>query len=305
MAADDALLFIDANKYLDLYQVVNGRAVLAALGEQADHIFITRQVVDEVMRSKTRAMAAFLSKHFGELTFKGYSVPDHLFGNTEKEGKDIMAGMREINQRVKQVNDAVSGLARSIMEKVSQSKDEVSITLASIFDKALQHTELELQRARERRERGNPPGKPDDPLGDQLTWEQVLSSFANKTKLWIITRDSDYRIVHGGKGFMNRSLYEDLLAISSNAEVFLFDDIASGIKHFASVTGVPAEKLPTDEQIEEIKNEEKELDPPNVAQASVDALTGFREVIDRLQFRPATTRHDRIMRGLDFMDLPP
>ena len=86
-------------------------------------------------------------------------MPDHLFGNTEKESKDIMAGMREINQRVKQVNDAVSGLARSIMEKVSQSKDEVSITLASIFDKALQHTELELQRARERRERGQPAGK--------------------------------------------------------------------------------------------------------------------------------------------------
>ena len=305
MAADDALLFIDANKYLDLYQVVSGKAVLAALSEQAGHIFTTRQVVDEVMRGKTRVMAAFLAKHFGELTFKSYSVPDHLFGSAEKESKDIMTGMRVINERVKQVNEEVSGLARSIMEKVSQSKDEVSITLATIFERALQHTESELQRARERKERGNPPGKQGDPLGDQLSWEQILSRFAKKTKLWIITRDSDYRVVYGGKGFMYRFLYEDLLAVSPNAEVFLFEDIASGIKHFASVTGVPAEKLPTDEQIEEIKNEEKELDPPNVAQASVDAFTGFREVIDRLQFRPATTRHDRIMRGLDFMDLPP
>ena len=70
MAADDALLFIDANKYLDLYQVVNGRAVLAALGEQADHILITRQVVDEVMRSKTRVMAGLYLSILGSSRLK-------------------------------------------------------------------------------------------------------------------------------------------------------------------------------------------------------------------------------------------
>jgi len=47
MTTDDALLFIDANKYLDLYRTDTGQFMLAALSKQTDHIFVTRKVVDE------------------------------------------------------------------------------------------------------------------------------------------------------------------------------------------------------------------------------------------------------------------
>src|SRR5262249_3859964 len=37
------------------------------------------------------------------------------------------------------------------------------------------HTDEELQRAENRKARGIPPGKKDDPMGDELNWEQLLS----------------------------------------------------------------------------------------------------------------------------------
>jgi hypothetical protein len=143
----------------------------------------------------------------------------------------------------------------NIMEKISKSNDEVSAVLTTLFAQAVPHQENELERARQRKERGQPPGKRSDPIGDQLTWEQILTQFVGKTKLWIITRDSDYGTIYEGTGFFNQFLYEELRKVSHDAEAFLFGDVASGIKHFAEITGVSADKLPSPEEIEENKKE--------------------------------------------------
>ena len=56
----DALIFIDANLYLNFYEVPTGKSLLAALIEQQDYIFITEQVVNEVNGNKLRVAAKFL-----------------------------------------------------------------------------------------------------------------------------------------------------------------------------------------------------------------------------------------------------
>jgi hypothetical protein len=258
MSADDALLFIDANRYLELYRTATGRHLLAPLSEQTAHIFVTRQVVDEVNRRKIEVTAGFLNRQFATLKFDTYAVP---FGKTEEKSKTILSKMKEIRQQVEQMNKDLNGLARDIMEKVSQSQDEVSTALAPIFAAAVPHLDLELQRAKQRKERGNPPGKKAGPLGDELTWEQILSQFIGRKRLWIVTKDSDYGTVYDGKGFLNQFLYEELRKVSPTAEAFLFDDVADGIKHFAALTGVKADRLPTPEVMKEIKEEERALPP--------------------------------------------
>jgi hypothetical protein len=169
--------------------------------------------------------------------------------------------MKEIGERVEQVNKDLKRLAKDIMERVSQSQDEVSAALAPIFATAVSHSEPELQRAKQRKERGQPPGKQAGPIGDELTWEQILSRFVGRKKLWILTKDSDYGHFYDGEGFLNEFLYEELRKVSPDAEAFLFGDVADGIKHFAAVTGVKADKLPSREQMEEIKTEENTLPP--------------------------------------------
>lgn len=271
MKTDDALLFIDANKYLDLYRTHTGKMSLAALGQQADHIFVTQQVVDEVKCNKIAVTAGFLTTQFKELKLQTYDVPDHLFGTTEEQSKRILDKMKKLCEEIKKVNGEVRDLAKGIMEKVSQSKDEVSTALAPIFAKAVLHSEAELQQAKKRKERGNRPGKKTGSIGDELTWEQILSRFAGKKKLWIITRDSDYGTVYDGTGFLNQFLSEELLNLSPGTEAFLFNDVSSGIKDFAGITGVKADKLPTAEQIEEIKREENTLPPLDWLMGSADA----------------------------------
>lgn len=104
----------------------------------------------------------------------------------------------------------------------------------------------------ERRELGNPPGKTSNPVGDQLTWEQVLSNFRGKRRLWVISRDGDYGTTHGKNSFFNSFLYDELNNISPNPEVYLFQETAKGIQHFVESTGVTASNPLTAEEAEKL-----------------------------------------------------
>jgi hypothetical protein len=207
-----------------------------------------------------------------ELKLQTYKVPDHIFGVSEEETKRISNRMRDIGTSIDELNQDIQALALGILVKVSQSTDEVSTTLTSIFDKGVLHSQIELQRARDRKERGLPPGKSTDAIGDELTWEQVLSRFTSKRRLWIITKDSDYGTSYKGEIFPNQLLYNDLRTVSTDAEIFLFDNIADGIKHFANLTGVQAGELPTPEQIKQIKKEEESLPPISSLVGADDAV---------------------------------
>jgi hypothetical protein len=261
MPVNDALLFIDTNKYLDLYRIDKGKELLAPLKEQVDYIFVTKQVVNEVERNKVGVAADFLKKKFQELKIQTFNLPDHLSDTYTNQREDILKQMKKITQDIRKVNAEVDAWELSIIKQISCSEDEVSKALSSIFAKAVPHTPEELQRARERKELGNPPGKSADSIGDQLNWEQILTNFKGKKRLWIVSRDSDYGITHDNQGFLNRFLYEELCKIESAPEVYLFGDLVTGITDFVDKTGVKAEQGLSPEMAEEIEREEKSLAP--------------------------------------------
>ena len=265
MTTENALLFIDSNRYLALYRTNTGKLLLAPLCQQASHILVTKQIVDEVNRNKIAVTEEFLRNTFKKLELKTHNVPDHLFGATEQQNRSILDKMKKVCEEIDLLNSEVRSLGIDIINKVSQSRDEVSMALLTpIFARAVHHDAVELQRAKERRELGNPPGKKSSTsIGDELNWEQILSRSAKikNLKLWVITQDSDYGTFYGGMGFLNQLLHDELLKVSPGAEVFLFDDIPAGIKHFAQITGANADKLPTPEQVKAIKKEEETLPP--------------------------------------------
>jgi hypothetical protein len=263
-------LFIDANKYLDLYRTNQGKKLLAPLGEQKRYIFITEQIVSEVQRNKVSVAADFLGDKTKGLKLQTFNVPDHLSGDIAGQGEDILQQLRDIGQRIEKANGDADTLALGIIKQISCSEDEVSRSLAPIFANAIAHSPEELQRARDRREVGNPPGKHSNALGDQLTWEQILTRFEGKRRLWVISRDDDYGTTFSGKGFLNTFLYDELCKISPEPEVYLFRDISAGIEHFVSTTGVKADNRLTPEEIEDIEQEEKSL--PTINQSGEDSL---------------------------------
>jgi hypothetical protein len=181
----DALIFIDLNQYLDLYRVVEGKKLLGSLQEQREYIFVTKQVVAEVQSIKLKTAADFLTKHFEQLKVRGLGVPDHIFDISGEITTTLREKLGDLDKSIQEINNLLKNAAVQTLQQVSLSKDEISKALASLFDKAVSHMPEEIQRARERRERGNPPGKKSDPLGDQLTWEQLLSHCKGKSKIWI------------------------------------------------------------------------------------------------------------------------
>jgi hypothetical protein len=263
MLANDSLLFIDSNKYLDLYRMgKKGKKLLKQLEQQVDHIFVTQQVVREVQRNKIRVAADFLQQQCKELKIQTFGLPDHLSNTYTDQRKNISEQMTDLTTKIRGVNAEVDAWGLNIMEQISHSEDEVSKALSAIFANAVCHSSEELQRAKERKEFGNPPGKGANPIGDQLNWEQILTHFNGKKRLWIISRDSDYGTTYAGKGFLNGFLYDELCTIASEPEVYLFEDLVNGIEDFVDKTGVEAEQRLAPEEAEEIERVEKSL-PPN------------------------------------------
>jgi hypothetical protein len=256
------MLFIDANQYLNLFRMDSGKKLLAALEEQDKYIFVTEQIVNEVGRNKVRVAASFMATK--QLKLDSIAVPDHILSTTDSTVKDMRKQLREIDDRVKKAKEDFRKLAHDLLEQIVRSEDEVSNRLAAIFSHAVIPTTDEVRLASHRKRFGNPPGKKTDALGDQISWEQLLSDcerkIKDKPKLWIITSDSDYVTEHADKMFLNSKLYSELAQLyGSTPEVFCFDNILDAVKHFTETTKVKADNLPTPQETKEIKKEQANL----------------------------------------------
>jgi hypothetical protein len=253
----DALIFIDANQYLDFYQLKSGRKLLDLLVEQQKYIFVTKQVVDEVERNKLRVAERCLTERLEQLE-KGIAIPDYLFAVS----KDSAARLRD---KLSDASQAIKGLRKiaiQTLEQITRSEDTVSKALVELFSKAILHTSEEIECARDRKERGNPPGKEENPLGDELTWEQLLNYCQGKSRLWIISKDRDYYSSYTGKAFLSPLLYQDLKRRHPQIQqVFCFKNLSDGLKHFVKTAKVLAKKLPPQEELQKIKEEQDSLPP--------------------------------------------
>ena len=240
----NATILVDANIYLNLFASgEDGAKVLAAIEEQGKHIFVSNQIVDEVTRRKLGVASSYFSNNLTIST----NILSHLLGTDET--KDIIGSLRKAKADLGRLVD-------DTLAKISHSEDRVSLRLKSIFDKEVPPTDEEMARARNRKELGNPPGDPSDPLGDQVTWEQFLTYCRNRNgKIWIITNDPDFYTKHGERLLLNPKLYRELKDAGVSDDIYCFNRVLLGIRDFSRVAGVAATKLPDKEQADEIDEE--------------------------------------------------
>jgi hypothetical protein len=279
-----AVLFIDANQYLRLYGLVAGKGLLDSLEEQKEHILVSAQIVDEVLRNKLRIADEFFAASLKEIQAAHSAVPDHLLGITDEKVNEL----RQIIGEVRRTRTEISQLAADALALISTSQDDVSKRLEAIFQNAIKATPEEMQRARDRKEVGNPPGKPSQPLGDQITWEQLLSHCKHHkvSKLWIISRDGDFAVKSSKQVLLNPLLRRDLVTVCGDpVEIYCFDDLIDGLQHFASNAGVTAQKLPTEEEAARIKRELERLPPIGwMTQGDDGTLAAIRSARARANF---------------------
>jgi hypothetical protein len=236
--------------------------MLAAIEEQQANVFISKQIADEVMRNKLAVAKSYFSNELANV--KKTSVPDHLLGVDTNEVDDIRKAINEARDAISSLNS----LADAALERISRSEDDVSGRLEKLFAKAITPTDGQLSLARKRKELGNPPGKKSDTLGDQITWELLISACSEHTvaRVWIITRDEDFCLKNGKQVLLNPKLYCELKE-AGGSEIKCFDHLLTGIKDFANSTGSPANNVPSDPEAARI---EKKIDDQLMYRALFD-----------------------------------
>jgi hypothetical protein len=249
---DEPILFIDSNIYILLYGALKGSKYLDSLEAWKAYIFVTKQVVEEVCRNKLTVAYRFYLERCKQLELVTVAVPDHAPGLRD----DQVSELQRIDRQAKVLKEQISKTAAEMLPTISRSEDEISRRLDGIFDKAVSPSPRVLRLARDRRDRGNPPGKQENPLGDQISWEQLLIHCKGQRRIWIITNDRDYNINYNGDLTLNLLLYKNLKDVcGANIEVHCFDKLKSGLDHFAKHSGVGASALPPEEEAKEIQNE--------------------------------------------------
>ncbi len=232
-------IFIDANILLGFWCLREGRLpseLLLPLVELGGHVLITKQVADEVQRNK---LTVFL-KNVGEMSMKTPPlIPDHLA--KRKSYHDLNNELKRLDEMAtsarKQWNASTSELAAAI----SEGSDLVSEMLAPLFEQAVSPTREQLDAARHRKELGNPPGKRADPLGDQISWEQLLDASKKEKEVWILTKDSDLAHVVDGTRHLNPFLRQELLARGVQ-KIHVFDNLSAAMKSLKDA-GIGAKRL--------------------------------------------------------------
>jgi hypothetical protein len=267
------MLFIDTQQYLDLYRMPDGKKLLKPLAAVKGKVFVTAQIVDEVARRKLEVARDWLVEKFGAaaecaplnngVKEMNKEIPDHLFGtavtaNLDAKLMDLRKAASVMHSRLQDYKTEVAKAVNDLLEQISRSEDEVSKALASLFQQPIEATTEELAAARLRRERGRAPGKKHDPLGDQISWEQILRRIKGYSPLWVISRDGDYCTKHGSRAFLNAVMHEELKRIDSSIEIRCFSEMERGLRDFINANGVPDAKLLTPDEAKRI-NEQQEL----------------------------------------------
>ena len=248
--------YIDANIYLSFYKgTANLRKLLPSLKEIRDNIFVTRQFRDEVDRNKLNVTHQMLDTVPDRVKWREWNLPELLM---DKLGK----GGPQWEEQAKEDEKAVLGAIDTIMTDVASSADPVSVGLEPVFAKERTETGDELVSARSRKERGNPPGKRSDPLGDQLSWTQLLGVLQSNDELWVVTQDKDYHVQTGRKFRLNAFLVRELLERGLKQKaIHVFDNLADALKHFSESSSEPVKSLPKPEVLAAAAKEERESLP--------------------------------------------
>ncbi len=222
-----ARILVDANVIVDLFKT-SAPSVLKtakALVDLRAEVFISEQVKNEVLRNKLKVASEFIDEQQSKLQVPTAELPSLS---------------KKLNNKLKKTSELAQGLRGHIdkdtnayLQALSGSDDKLSRLLKPLFNGAVQQTEDQYQRAKRRRSLGNPPGKHNQQIGDQLTWEQFLDQLGPETDVWIVSRDGDYARTHRDYKILNPLLNAELREkTGTKPRVHVFESISKAVAHF-------------------------------------------------------------------------
>jgi hypothetical protein len=255
-----ALVFVDANVFLDSYRRVSKeyRDLLKSLLALGQTLYVTKTVVDEVGRSRVTAYQDANRLEVKSSGISGFEIAPHYgddSGVVEVLNKRFRKLRSTVSQEIKQIAADMEAVHQRNLLAIVQGNDDVSILLESIFKSAEAETPAQLERARLRKERGNPPGKRTDPLGDQISWEQILERAVDADSVWIVSRDGDYSVMVGDIAYLQPPLQRELAAVRGVKTIKCHRYLATFFEEFAKAGVVAPSALPPQESVNAAKQQ--------------------------------------------------
>jgi hypothetical protein len=238
MAKDvlDTLLFVDTNVLLDFYRIRKADISIKYLEQLEacqDRLIIGSQVEMEYKKNRQPVIVESL---------KNFGTPDWAKLTGPALVADLQA-MKMIEKKKKEIADQNGRVNEKIQNILSDPihHDPVYQCLQRVF----KH-ESPFNLSRERKERftirnlarkrfilGYPPRKQGDTsVGDAINWEWIVEcSIRSKKHVVIVTRDTDYGAIYGGKSYLNDWLKQEFAErVSKKRKVILTDKLSLGLK---------------------------------------------------------------------------
>jgi hypothetical protein len=180
-------LFIDTNIYLTFYHFTNDdleelKKLLTAIKGKKIKLFLPEQIINEFKRNRESKIAEALS------ILDEQKIPDRFpqLIKDYPEYEDLIASREKFTTSK---NLLLAKLKEDINNK-SLRADEIINNLFIEAEKIPITTSI-MQKAKDRFDTGNPPGKKSS-YGDAINWESLLKQFPEGEDLHIVGRDSDY-----------------------------------------------------------------------------------------------------------------
>lgn len=211
--ADEWLIFVDTNVFLDFYRSSgeSAKRQLVALERHKDRLITGDQVRMEFLKNRQKVIL----KTIQDMKKPSKDGLPQIFAGTTPA---LMMGKHQ-SSAIKQYNKIKEKADKMLADPTQH--DTVYKIFNRIFD---QKTSLNLCRpkkerfeirnlARKRFVLGYPPRKSGDTsIGDALNWEWIIRC-AQKTDpnqhILIVSRDGDFGAVHEGKAYLNDWLYRE------------------------------------------------------------------------------------------------
>lgn len=215
-------VFIDANVFLSFFAFTKDdlkelQKLIAAIDNGNLIVYLPEQVIDEVERRREKKIFEALSQ------FKsvGPRALPRMLADFE-EAKDYQNAVKSLEE----AKNALVKHAENLAGKSALGADQLFSTLIKKA-KTIALDNGILEKARERHDRGNPPGKTGS-YGDQINWECLLSAVPKKADLHIVSRDGDFEssLVPGKIHAFLAAEWKDI----NGADVILHNEIGPFLK---------------------------------------------------------------------------
>jgi hypothetical protein len=266
------IIFIDTNIYLRFFDSNSKefKRLLDDLIVVKSNIFVTNQITNEIERNKLNVFNKSLSSYKKNVGISKVNLPEHIDGNNTRKLEEWNNKRKRIEEDNEKLIKELDGIFEENISDISVSKDNVSLKLKSIFQNISNASSEEITLARTRKEIGNPPGKKDDPIGDQITWEQLLNKIPMTNRIWIITNDFDFYTKFKATCYLNPFLSQELLNKNTKIKINIFESLSDGLRHFFSLNKIDSKISEAD--FKKVSKEEKTLRRNNVESSNIKSI---------------------------------